>query len=288
MYLRLQVHGRLRRRRLTRSYHIRVRTPEGRLEEALSALVTPVLHEVGSLAGVDAAYFARYLREALLFVQGEAGSLAETARIVERHLEPLLRDGIVEGSVQPEYHREIERYGGTTGMFLAERIFHEDSIACLALLEAERRGECARTRREFELVLAERLLDLLGFDRARRIACYRYGYAWALDQRRWEEADLQLLEQRFQALRPGLAALLREPLDAEPGRIAEAWIERTRPLIARLLEAHAAGEVRQDLIPLAWSYSHMQCNRLGITGDAEAILRFFMQRLHEEGEGGVV
>ena len=44
----------------------------------------------------------------------------------------------------------------------------------------------------------------------------------------------------------------------------------------------AAGRVRQELVPLAWSYTHMHCNRLGIDPVAEAILRYFMHRLMQE------
>ena len=64
-----------------------------------------------------------------------------------------------------------------------------------------------------------------------------------------------------------------------------AWTEATRPWIERLRAAHAAGAIGEELGSLAWSYAHMQCNRLGIDGDAEAILRYFLQRAHEDGLG---
>src|SRR6185369_3499604 len=93
--------------------------------------------------------------------------------------------------------------------------------------------------------------------------------------------DLRLLEERYAALRDGLAALLHA---ASPEEFAS-WTAGTRPWIEELCAAHAAGTVHQDLGSLAWSYAHMQCNRLGIDGDAEAILRYLMQRAHEDGLG---
>jgi hypothetical protein len=37
-----------------------------------------------------------------------------------------------------------------------------------------------------------------------------------------------------------------------------------------------------DLVNLAWSLMHMHCNRLGIDAVAEAILRYYMYRLHQD------
>jgi hypothetical protein len=50
-------------------------------------------------------------------------------------------------------------------------------------------------------------------------------------------------------------------------------------------EGLAAGRIQQDPIYLAWSYAHMNCNRLGIDVTPEALLRYFMQRLLEDGGG---
>ena len=52
-----------------------------------------------------------------------------------------------------------------------------------------------------------------------------------------------------------------------------------------IVAAHAAGRIHQDLVPLAWSYAHMSCNRFGIDPTPEAILRYFMHRLYLDGGG---
>lgn len=220
----------------------------------------PLLVDLSARPGVRSVYFARYQQEALLFVDAD----------VELDLP---------GKRVP-FVPELARYGGAEGFRIAEGIFAADSLPSLDLLAARQAGK-GRPLRESSLLLTERLLDLLAFDRSRRIAFYRASYSWALDQGRWDEDDLRLLETRYASLREGLAELLRSGHPEE----FRAWMDATRPWIERLRAAHAAGTVTQDLGSLAWSYAHMQCNRLGIDGDAEAILRYFLQRVHEDGLG---
>jgi class I lanthipeptide synthase len=273
-----------------------LQAPRESHEEILCEFVTPVAAEVRADPALDSLFFARFnipswqLRFRLLgrpdWVEGP---LRER---VERRLRPLTRSGLIASVEFAVYDREIERYGGEEGMALAERLFFHDSLACLDLLAAERQGRCAKSRREFSLALTERLLDLLAFDRQRRLEFYRYGYSWALAMKTWDEEEMRLLEERYQALRPGLLDLLtgeqsRDPEalwgGEEPARIAARWEEATRPVAAALLAAHAAGRVRQDLVYLAWSYAHMHCNRLGIDPTPEAILRYFLHRFYEDG-----
>lgn len=276
-----------------RIYYLRVRASEGRLEEALQDFVAPVLRSVQGSPHLDAAYFSRYKWEVLLFVVGDPSWLSEFRAEIEQRAEQHLHAGLLECRVPATYQPEYDRYGGEEGMRLAEHLFQADSLFCLDLLDVERRGHLGKPRREYSLLLTDRFLDLLGFDRERKVAFYRYAYAWAIEQGRWQSPELHLLEERYGDLKDGLTALFqgRTP-DAElfggeePARIARGWIEAMRPLIETLVRSQAAGRVPQNIQQLAWSYTHMHCNRLGITGDAEAILRFFMQRLHEDGAGG--
>ncbi|MDP9120536.1 MAG: thiopeptide-type bacteriocin biosynthesis protein [Acidobacteriota bacterium] len=272
--------------------------PHENHEELLRRFVTPVANAVREHPELDSLFFARYnvpswqLRFRILgtpeWVEGPVREL------VERHLEPVREAGLIEEVEFATYDREIERYGGEEGMALAEKLFLYDSLACLDLFAAERLGQLEKTRREFSLVMAERLLDLLGFDRAQRISFYAYGYRWALEMKTWQEPDLALLEERYGELRPGLLALFTGEQSRDealvwggeaPARIAHRCLEASRPIAARLLAAHAAGRIPQSLEYLAWSYAHMHCNRLGIDPNPEAILRFFMHRLWQDESG---
>jgi len=260
-------------------------------ERILAELVTPVARELRRAPELDSLFFARYnvpIWQIRFRVLGEPAWVEGPVRArVERAIRELPA-GLVEQVEFDVYDREIERYGGAEGMALAEQLFLHDTLACLDLLEAERAGGCAKTRREVSLLMADRLLDMLRFDRAERLAFYAQGYQWTHEMGTWGEKDLALLEERFQGLREGLQDLFtgaqsREPEvlwgGPEPARIAAAWQRATAPIAERIRAAHAAGRIQQDKVYLAWSYAHMSANRLGIDPTPEAILRFYMHRL---------
>jgi len=255
-------------------------------------LVTPVARAVRDDPRLDSLFFARYnlpewqLRFRILgrpdWIQGPVQGL------LEETLHRLRDRGVVRTWDYATYDRELERYGGEEGMSLAEAIFFRDTCLCLDLLEIESRGEAARSRRELALLYAHRLLDLMEFTRDQRLAFYAHGYRWALDDGSWREEELQALDARYRELRPGLEDLLHgsgreDPVSAWGGTEAAAAAERAfdalRPVTRRLLDAHAAGRVRQEIVYLVWSYAHMQCNRLGVESSAEAVLRYFVHRL---------
>jgi thiopeptide-type bacteriocin biosynthesis protein len=271
--------------------------PRERHEQILADFVTPIAREVRDSPELDSLFFARYnvpSWQVRFRILGRPDWVDGPVRQrVESDLMPL-REAVVERAELAQYDRETERYGGEEGMALAEKLFLFDSLACLDLMEAERRGLCLKSRRELSLLLTERLLDLLRFDRAQRLAFYAYGYRWALDMGTWKDADLATIEAHYQELKPGLQDLFTGEQSGdpellwggeEPAAIAERCLAASRPVVEEILAAHTVGRIRQDLVYLAWSYSHMQCNRLGIDPNPEALLRYFMHRLLEEGGG---
>jgi thiopeptide-type bacteriocin biosynthesis protein len=272
--------------------------PREQHERILADFVTPIARDLRQAPELDSLFFARYnvpSWQVRFRVLGRPGWISGPVRErVERDLRALHDAGVIEDAEFSEYDREIERYGGPEGMALAERLFLHDSLACLDLMEAERQGLLAKTRREWSLMMTERLLDLLRFDRAQRVAFYAYGHQWTREMQMWKEAELETIERHYQGLKTGLQDLFtgeqsRHPEllwgGEEPARIAERCLEASRPVAEEILAAHAAGRIPQDLIYLAWSYAHMHCNRLGIDPTPEALLRYFMHRLLEDGGG---
>jgi thiopeptide-type bacteriocin biosynthesis protein len=272
--------------------------PREQHERILADFVTPIARDLGAAPELHSLFFARYnvpSWQVRFRILGRPDWIAGPVRErVERDLEPLQASGAVERIEFAEYDREIERYGGEEGMALAEKLFLHDSLAGLDLMAAERAGELAKTRREWSLLMTERLLDLLRFDRAQRLAFYATGYRWTGEMGTWKEAELATIERRYQELKPGLQDLFTGEQShhpellwggEEPWRIAERCLEASRPVVEAILDAHAAGRIQQDLTELAWSYSHMHCNRLGIDPNPEALLRYFMHRLVEDGGG---
>lgn len=272
--------------------------PRDQHERILADFVTPVARDLRGAPELHSLFFARYnvpdwqLRFRIL---GRPDWVSGPVRErVERGLAPLREAGIVEGVEYAQYDRETERYGGEEGMELAEKLFLHDTLACLDLMEVERQGDLAKSRREVSLLMTERLLDLLRFDRAQRLAVHAFGYRWTREMETWSDADFAAAEERYQALKPGLQDLFtgeqsREPAllwgGEEAARIAGRCLEASRPVAEAILAGHATGSIRQDLVYLAWSYAHMHCNRMGIDPHPEALLHFFMHRLLEDGGG---
>jgi thiopeptide-type bacteriocin biosynthesis protein len=261
-------------------------------EALIRELVIPAAREIRGHPDLDSLFFARYnqpdwqLRFRILgrpaWVDGAVRDLLDT------RLQALRKAGVVGSWEFASYDRETERYGGEEGMALAEEIFLHDSLFCLDYIEAETRGETTKSRREVALLYTDRVLDLFGFTREQRLAFYRHGYRWAVDMKTWEEEEFRVLDERYEAVKDGLADLLwgdqrGDPVaawgGASPARAGEATLAALEPVVGRLLEAHRDGRVHQEIVYLSWSYTHMHCNRLGISPSGEAILRYFVNRL---------
>lgn len=267
--------------------------PRENHEQLLRKFVTPVVRELRQARELDCIFFARYsvpdwqLRFRVL---GRPAWVEDEVRPrIERALAPVRAAGLFEDVEFATYQREWERYGGEEGMRLAEAIFFHDSLACLDVIDAESRGRLAKTRREYSLLFVEKFLDLMGFDRGARIAYYEFARSWPINDGTWKEEDLRALDRKFESLESGLVDLLRGSQSGdltrqcggeEPAAIASRCLDATRPVVAELRARHDAGEIQRDLVNLAWSYTHMHSNRLGIDAMAESILRYFMWRLY--------
>jgi thiopeptide-type bacteriocin biosynthesis protein len=265
--------------------------PRENHETLLREFVIPVVREIRDAEELDCIFFARYsvpdwqLRFRVLGRPSWVESRVKPR--IDDALAPVRASGLVQDVEFASYQREWERYGGTLGMRLAEQIFFQDSLACLALIDAEHRGGLAKTRREYSLLFVERFLDLMGFDRDTRIAFYQFAHSWPITDGTWTDDDMRALDRKFESLAPGLVELLQGGQDQpaqwggeEPARIAAHGLAASRPIVEEITAEHRAGRIQQDLVNLAWSYTHMHCNRLGIDAMPEAILRYFMWRLY--------
>ena len=284
-----------------RCLYVMLHTPRERVEDLLMEHVAPVVAEIRDAPELDSLFFVRFSEPSWQLRFRVLGRPAWIEGQIEPRMgalaEELQQSHSIEGSEFATYDREYERYGGEEGMALAEKLFLLDSLAALDWIAAERRGGVSKSRREFSILLVDRLLDLTGFDRRQRLAFYRHGYAWATEMKAWGADEMAMLEERFQSLRPGLEPLFFGDPTADPAalwggaeaaRIGRRFLSDAAPVVRAILEGHAAGRIRQDLIYLFWSYAHMFSNRLGIESAGEAVLRFFLHRLIEEhGEARV-
>jgi thiopeptide-type bacteriocin biosynthesis protein len=201
---------------------------------------------------------------------------------------PLLDDGRLWRVQLDTYEREVERYGGAEGIVLAERLFHADSEAVLALaalLPEDARGD---TRWRLALLGMDLLLGDLGFDLDTRRAVIRQTReTFAAEFHAGAEFKHQS-GNKFRAQRQSLEALL----DLVPG--GDDWFagdlavlrrrsERLAPVMAELQACARAGRLSVPLTELAASYLHMHANRLLRSAHRaqELVLYDFLSRLYE-------
>ena len=186
------------------------------------------------------------------------------------------------------YHREIERYSGSEGMVLCERLFHADSEAVLAILELLDADAGADARWRLALCGIHRLLGDLGFDLDSKRAVLgdmrrRFGREFNVDA-----AFEKQLGERFRRERAALEALVAPEFDEThplaPGlEILTRRSEQQRATCAELLAAHEAGRLSKPVEELLPSLAHMHANRILRSGARaqELVLYDFLLRLYD-------
>lgn len=264
-------------------------------DDLIRELVTPITRQILDDPELDSIFFVRYSEpewQLRFRILGAPNWIETKVRaLLNARLPDLAGAGYLERWEYASYDREVERYGGEEGMALAERIFFHDSRLCLDLLEAEREGKLRKSRRELSLLYADRLLDLFEFTPRERLSFYAHGYRWALEMETWKDEELRQLDARYTEIRDGLYDLLlgsqrNDPVAAwggeEAAQAATAAFLALRETTQELRRVYASGRISQETVYLAWCYTHMQCNRMGISASAEAILRYFVHRLLSE------
>jgi thiopeptide-type bacteriocin biosynthesis protein len=156
---------------------VKLYTSPATADEVLRDVIRPVVEQVLAAGAADRWFFIRYgdpdwhLR---LRFHGDPARLGgEVLPPLQAATAPLLRDGRVCRVQLDTYEREVERYGGASGIVLAERLFQADSEAIVAL--AELFAEDAHGDLRWRLALAgmDLLLGDLGLDLDARLAVIR-------------------------------------------------------------------------------------------------------------------
>jgi thiopeptide-type bacteriocin biosynthesis protein len=177
-------------------------------------------------------------------------------------------EGLAHDAVMGTYQREIERYGGSEGVLVAERLFHADSDAVVDLLNLFDHGDAALDARwRIGLLGADRLLQDLGLDEPTRAeGCRRMRNAFEREM----AADAELrkgVARRIRQEHAALDELLGADADGDhplaPGlRVLDERSDRIAPLAAELAALRSAGRLTSRVQTLATSFVHMWLNRL--------------------------
>lgn len=269
--------------------------PQERHETIIAEFVAPLADEIRRHEALESLFFVRMddpTWQVRFRVVGDGDWIEGPYRaLAEERLRPHLDSGLVDGYEMTHYQREVERYGGEEGMALAEQIYLHDSLACFDFMALERRGKLARQRRELALLVGELFADLLGLHGPFRLQFYEFGYSWTREMGTWEDEDFARVAGHYQKLRPQLVEMFAGETSKIPAlqwggddaaEVADRLRSQVEPLLAEVYEGHRTGRIGQDLAYLAWSYTHLFCNRLGIYPTPEAILRRLMYHYWEE------
>lgn len=269
-------------------------TGQATADQILTEAIAPIVGEAGDGRTTPAWFFLRYSDpnwHVRFRVHGEPtwlyGELMPRLAALTR---AMLDDGRLWKLQLDTYEREVERYGGATGIELAEQLFCADSACVLDILGmlAGDAGNDARWR--LALRGTDQLLDDLGFDLAGRLAIMRRTRdAFAREHHAEAAVGFQRgLGDRYRKERGALEALLDRARDADsdlaPGleRLAKRSAANA-PIIAELRAAELQGALTQSLTELAPSYIHMHVNRLIRSAQRahELVLYDLLVRLYE-------
>jgi thiopeptide-type bacteriocin biosynthesis protein len=203
----------------------------------------------------------------------------------------LLRDGAIWRLVTDTYDRELERYGGVSGIELVEQVFWLDSEACVEALCGLQGDAGAELRWLVALRGADQLLADLGFDPTRRVQFYTRAQD-ELDREHRADADLhRRLGKLFRSRQADIERILRPSLEetleeADPLNLAICAFtrrsSRLAPIAVELAARDMAGKLQPRLGAFAWSLVHMHVNRFlsSAQRSQELVLSNLLRRYH--------
>lgn len=262
---------------------VSIPSPRAEQDSVIRATIAPLVARLHGAAELEAVSFERFNKPdwgILLRVLGAPAWLDRVARPeVERQLTAA---GTSFTLVEAEGD---DKWVGSRGdEDLLEGIGHADTLACLALMEAEARGLLATTSRaQWSLLAVESMLDLFGLDDDDRGTFYRRGWEWALESGRWDAEVFAVLDGKYAAQE----AILREAISLREGlawggpvpeRIARTLIDALRAPIGAIRDAVASGTTSKSATDLAVIVGHAHSNRLGIHATQEATIRYLVWR----------
>jgi thiopeptide-type bacteriocin biosynthesis protein len=203
---------------------------------------------------------------------------------LQRILAPLIEQGRVFRFELGSYEPELERFGGPSGVALAERLFFADSEASLDLLEVA--GDDDELRWVLTLIGIDRLLSDCGADLERRaalatFASEQYGREAGANVATWKS-----IGDKYRHHAPMISRWLCESAGADERlksvrRIFAVRSARIGPIWSQIERGIEHGQVKisaDEQLPLVFAHLHAT-RMLGVSGRAhELVLYEFLKR----------
>ena len=243
--------------------YLKCYAPRDRADDVIARVIAPVLADAEQRLGPLPWFFVRYTDPRFhLRVRIECGTKAAAVVALLAHaMQSLIVDGELERFSFDTYEREVERYGGVDAMHAVEQIFCAHSRIAAAALAGGIDGAAQRMELAVGAVY-DFLAGVLG--------------AGELDGwfRRNGRKPLRLDGPSWEAVRRLRAA--RASGEGSAGRAG---------LYAPLTEAARRGALTIPFADLVASVAHMEFNRYGVEGHAEAVGNQMVFQLHSAIRG---
>ncbi len=229
-------------------------------DHVLSESVAPLAQNLLESGTADRWFFIRYTdpdHHLRVRFHGDPQRLQnEALPAIHEAVHPLLKDGQIRRIQFDTYEREIERYGGSEGILIAEQIFQIDSEAVLEILDLLEGDEGTDTRWRITLCGIHALLNDLGLELQQKHAVMKsvreqFGKELQADQNLKKQ-----LAERFRKERAQLQSLLSGNPETEATEILQQRSKLLAPLIAQLKQT------QNSIEDLASSFIHMHVNRM--------------------------
>lgn len=262
-------------------------------EEMLLEVIAPLVQKVLASGAVDRWFFIRYNDPDLhlrLRFHGPPDKLqTEIFPALQSALVPLVKDGRLRRWQLDTYEREIERYGGSEGIILAERLFHADSEAVLKVMAMLDRGDEGLDER-WRLTLRgiDTLLTDFGLDLESKCKLFNRIPKSISEIAGTDSSLLDELSEKFRRERKSLEDLLDPACDQKsplsPGfDILRLRSEQMIPIVADWNARQRAGRLLVSLNDFAASCVHMHVNRMlrSAHREQELVIYDFLSRLYK-------
>ncbi|MBA3501543.1 MAG: lantibiotic dehydratase [Myxococcota bacterium] len=274
--------------------YVKLYTGTATADTLLRAYLAPVIEQAIASGICSSWFFLRYgdpdwhLR---LRFRGDPRRLyGELLPLLHEALAPASERGLLWKLVVDTYEREVERYGGPSGIEIAEELFHADSDAALAIISSCEGDAGSDAAWRLAIYGIDRLMDDLGMSLAEKHAAMTLARDAFGAEIGINTAFQKQLGDKFRRHSKELAALLatNEDPDHVFAPALAAFGRRSlalRPLGRKLAALAAAGRLTHAPQHLLQSYIHMHVNRL-IRSSARLheLVLYDLLRRHYDGQ----
>ncbi len=266
--------------------YLRIYTGFRTADEILREALHPVWHELLQNGISHSWFFVRYadpdfhLRYRIHLA--ESASTGHALALISKKLHAYTEHGLVWkvelGSYQPEYYRY-----GINAVELSESLFHYDSEAFMSYLNLPAPARAVEDRWQYGILSASQWLDDFGLSLpAKKEFLLTLSRSFGLEFGK-DAGMAARLSAKYRMHRSRIQEIMEDRNSHEAGRVLEERSERSRDIIARILEMHASDKQGIPIDDYLGSIIHMSLNRVFQTNNRlyEMVLYDFLFRYYK-------